>query len=613
MRWALVALLALACGPRLARAQDGLFARLAARDPALASADAQTRRDAAGRLALVGPHDALAAPLGSAIEHEAVPETLAAMIQALARRADESDVVALALAWERAAVPERRAIAGALDAIGGDTALPVLRQHLASEGARSRSCDALVRTEARLGWLAATLDDPALRDRVVSCIASAAPSAARDAALVRAGLDLEPTVAREVLRALARAQSASEEAIALAETAMARSDATLIEPALDLLARHAPERVPLERWRGWLDADDARETASLRALLVLAPAEADVALDRMRARGAEAAARALGVLLERDVSADGERIARFVEVPATRAEALDALVERDRADILAALPPSPDADLALALAHPAGDAHAALLARSVAPWTRALTGDVDERGCIEAALGVDGALCLVLAGGAQTAARALETERDARVVGWLALAAGGAPQSVAATQALLDADETCLAGIGRIPDALPVASAAERRQLVSRLVRATRHDDPLMRAEAVRALGALGSARHRAVIVAALEDPAPEVRLAAALALPPDQLAGPRALGRARIETDPRVAAALRGERTTLATAPLHVRIAIHDASIADDVRATILLADGRVLRLAPVDGEILVPRVPDAPAIVRLGTAGRH
>jgi hypothetical protein len=87
--------------------------------------------------------------------------------------------------------------------------------------------------------LAGTLEDAAVRDRVVSCLASAPPSDVRDAALVRAGLVLEPTSAREVLAGLAHAETSSEAAIALAIGALDRAEAGLQPAALALEAsRH---------------------------------------------------------------------------------------------------------------------------------------------------------------------------------------------------------------------------------------------------------------------------------------------------------------------------------------------------------------------------------------
>lgn len=606
--------LALATASPRAHAQDTLFAHLpiARTLTRLTSADASVRREAAARLALTGTHDAIAVPLRTAIEHEAVPEALAAMIHALARRAEESDLAALELAWDRAAAPERRAILGALDALDGDTARMLLRHHLASEGTSARACDALVRTEARLAWLVSTLEDAAARDRVVSCLASAEPSETRDSALLRAGLDLEPTRATEVLGALARSDTPRAEAIALAETALARTDATLSPPALALLARHAPDRLPVERWRTWLGGDDDREASAMRALLVLAPAEADDALEALRGRDGRAARRGLAVLLDRDDLTDHARIALFVAVPETRAAALDALVERHASAVLAALPAASDVDLALALTSPLGAARDALLARAPSVLLRALVHDADEGTCATAPA-LEAATCLVIVGPASVAAQRLETERDPAIVGWLALAAGGAAPSTSAMRALLENEATRAAVLSLVPVAMAHAAPADRRALESRVVRAAADDDEVVRAEAILALGALGHAAHRARVLAALEDDSAQVRLAAARSLARVGIADDdvRVIGRTHVETDDRVLAALRHEPLAMADAPLHVRVVDHDPGLAGGARVTILLADGRSLRLAPVHGEVIVRGVPDGTAIVTL--ASRH
>lgn len=609
-----------------AHAQLGVLARLPLHRAIaqLSAPDASARREAAERLAFIGPHDAIAEPLRVALEHEAVPEVLSAMVTTLARRAEASDLSALEAAWERVSVGDRRAIVISLDAMGGEAALALLRTHLASEGASSRACAALTRTEERVRWLGSTLGDPAARDRVVSCLALAPASDARDEALLHAGLDLEPRAARDVLRALSGATTTRPEAVALAETALARADATLAPPALALLAHHAPERLPVERWQSWLDASDERYASALRALLVLAPANADAALG-LAARGEPgAAARALEVLLERDDASDRARITAFASVDATRTRALDALADRDGGDAaLAALPGADDVDLALALARPGPDARAALLARTRSTIVRALVSDVSGAGCAETDTSVAArrraALCLVLTGAEALAARALETERDASVVGWLAIAARDVPVSAGTLGALLDQDDTRAAALALAPATLAAVTPHDRRALEARVVRGTWDPDDVVRAEAIRALGRIGRAVHRAVVLRALEDTAPGVRLAAARALAAVGVDGAgelRVVGRRHVETDAAVRAALDGASLDPAEAPLHVRVVEHDPALAGRARVTVWLADGRALRLAPVDGEVLVPGVPDAAAVVRLSTAppsGQH
>lgn len=628
MKIAVGALLAvLAWAPTLG-AQDAWLTRTPLRRTlaALTSPDASMRREAAERLAFMGPHASIADPLRVAIEHEPVPEVLTAMIASLARRAEASDLPALEAAWERVSAADRRAIVVALDAIGGEAALALLRAHLASEGASARACEALVRTEDRVRWLGTTLDDPAARDRVVSCLASADPSDTRDEALLRAGLDLEPGSARDLLRGLAGATTTSEAAVALAETALARGEAALVSPALVLLARHAPGRLTVERWQTWLAETDERAGSALRALLVLAPAIADEAIARARTGDAATAEHALAVLLDRREADDLPRIAAFVDVASTRTAALDALAERDGGDaVLAALPSAADVDLALALSRPSAASRAVLLSRSPSRIARALVADVDAGQCTATDASVrarrEAALCLVLVGTSarDIAADLLETERDASVVAWLAIAARGASPSAQAIDALLDDPDARPAALSLIDTTLATALPTERRALEARLVHASSDPDEVTRAEAVRALGRLGRPVHHGAVLRALEDPSAQVRLAAAFALDGVGIARTtelRVIGRTHVETDARVVAALSGSSLAAAAAPIHVRVVEHDPSLAGSARVTVLLADGRALRVCPVDGEVLVPSAPDAPAIVRLGTApgpGRH
>jgi HEAT repeat protein len=142
---------------------------------------------------------------------------------------------------------------------------------------------------------------------------------------------------------------------------------------------------------------------------------------------------------------------------------------------------------------------------------------------------------------------------------------------------------------------------------VSRLVRVARGPRASERAEAITALGHLGDVTHRALIAAALEDPSPAVRLASALALrqwPPEPTTEIRREGRARIEEDPAVRAALAGDTFAPSAAPLRVQVEVHDGTEATP-QVEVALADGRVLVLAPVDGEITLFGVPDHPASV--------
>ena len=581
----------------------------------LTSADADVRREAALALAVIGPHASVIEPLRVAMEHEAVPETRSALIRAIVQRADESDLPLLDACAEHGAPTDRRLIVSALDAIGGDAALQRLRAHLTGEGLGAAACAALVRTDERVRWLAGTLADPAARDRALSCLASAPPGEARDAALVEAGLDLAPASAASVLTALAGSARVTPAAIAMAESALARGDASLVSPALALLARHAPERVSVERWRDLVSERDDRASSALRALLVLDAAAADAFLEHARSGDADTAQRTLGVLLEREDGSDTARIAAFADVAAVRAAVLDALTWREGgAGILASLPRASDVDLALALTRPTGDARSSLMSREPSIVLRAIAGAIDASDCrFDARDDTDARLrsaaCLALVSlGESEAARALETEREPSVVSWLALAARDRSITPASLDALLDAETTRLAAMSLAVRAIGDAAGRERRALEARVVRGASDPDDAVRAAAVHALSAIDGDRHRASLFRALDDPSAHVRLAAARALSIgiDQ-AHVRVVGRARVETDAGVLYALRGEPIALAAAPLVVRVVEHDPESPAASSVTIFLADGRAFSLCPIDGNVVVRGVPDALSVAEL------
>jgi hypothetical protein len=367
--------------------------------------------------------------------------------------------------------------------------------------------------------------------------------------------------------------------------------------------------VPADRWRALIDEHDDRAASALRALLVIDPVSADAALARARTSDAETAERALATLLERDAREDTARIAAFADVAAVRADALDALVAREAASTLLSLASAPDVDVALALARPRGTDRASWLARTPSLVLRAIAGDAHAADCAftgsaDVATRRRAAACLALVDdGTREAAAALETERDEETVSWLAIAAHDQAITPSTLTTLLETESTRIAAITLSAATRRIASAAERRTIDARLVRSTTDLDDAVRAAAVHALGNIGDARHRGVLLRAIDDESPLVRLAAALALPADE---PRAVGRAHVEDDPRVLRALRREPLGIARAPLHLRVIEHHASH-DGARVRIALADGRILLLAPIDGEVFVPDAPDAPANVEL------
>ncbi len=395
---------------------------------ALDATDAETRRAAAERLATVGSHDRVMAALGAAIPHESVPEVFATMVRTLARRAEPGDSEALSVGWDRATTVERQLVLAAWAEIDDEAAREALERTV-HEGLGA-ACDALVGSEERLRWLSARPIDPP----IVLCLAQAAPSDARNALLVRAASEAEPGVVRAILAALARSPAPSPDAVALARRAL-EGDPSVAPLAHEILSRGDPARLSPTSWVGLL-ATESRASA-LRALLALAPERADEALATERALGGEDARGALEIVLERERAEDLPRIASFLRVDATRDRALDALTVRPGGDlVLAAEPPAPDRDIALALARPRAEARDALLGQHPSLLVRALLGGATPEGCAPdpSAAVLErraAAACLaLLPEGGRTAARALESEREPSVVAWLALAARGRPRRV---------------------------------------------------------------------------------------------------------------------------------------------------------------------------------------
>lgn len=601
-----------------ASAQRGLLSRLPleARIADLARPDAHTREEAARALACIGPAERVAPELARVLVAEAVPETRAALVYALARRGQAPAAPALVAAWDHGSPSEREHVLDGLAAIATEEALSFVVDRLASELHRPGACARLGRLgDPGIDLVAHGLAVPERRDAAALCLAQLSDRERARAALVA----IAPTLGGSTLAAALDALDPDPRVISLAAAAVESSDAGVAASALAVLARHAPDRVPLDRWRALAEETDGRGASAVLALVSLDRPLADQSIANVVAQGGARATVLFAALAGAPSSPPGVLVP-FVEIEATRAPALDRLaVVPGGGDVLATLPAAPDATLALAIAAVADRralgplrARAELLDPAERRHVLAVAGAVDAGECGRGTSPEErlaAAYCLSRApngGGAATAW--LETEREPSVVAWLALAADGAP-SEPALHDLLELEATRLPMLRLVPGAMARASAPERRRLGSTLVRSSRSPHARERAEAIRALGDVADVRHRALVALALEDDAASVRLAAARALallPADEVTEVRRAGRARIEHDENVRAALDGAPLAQASSPLRLRVHVQGRS-AGSTPVEIELADGRVLVLSPVRSEIVLFGVPDRTARVQL------
>jgi hypothetical protein len=577
--------------------------------------DAHVREEAARALACTGPRSRVVPELVRALVGEAVPETRAALVLALARRGDETAVPVLEATWDHATPVEREHILDGLAAIGTSDALGFVADRLASDLHRPGACERLGRSAEGIALVAAALVAPERRDPAALCLAQLATDERAVTPLLVSAPTLAPLTIVTVLDAL----EADPRILSLAAGMLEAGDTAVVNAALAVLARRAPDRVPLDRWQTLAAEPGEARASAIVALTQLDPALAEPLIARVIAEGG-ASATQLFDALRRAPLAPPTSFAAFVALEATHARALDRLATLPGGgEVLATLGASPDVLGALAIAAALDPQARALLFRSVEaldPASRrtllVAAGALDREACatgesIEERRATAYCLSRAPSGGALASAR-LETERDPSVVGWLALAATE-PPSVAALGELLALDGPRLAVLHLLPRAMQRATAAERRRLEAQLVLSTRAARASERAEAVRALGALGDERHRARIALALEDEAASVRTAAAralVALPAEPVSEIRRAGRARIEHEDDVRAALAGIPLALAAAPLRLRVDVRgEASPESEVE--IALASGQVLVLAPAGGEIVLFGVPDRTAHVRL------
>jgi HEAT repeat protein len=622
-----------------------------ARD-ALSSPDPDVRLEAARQLGSRGSGPAAVDALTAALGRETSLAVQREIALALARRGDDRATQSLAVPLTTAGNFDRTALARAIAAFGTRRAASTLVEALANEDARQAALDALPRMGSiALAPLVRASREPALRRPAIEALGRLGDVRATEL-LVEALDDPDSGVREAALQALARL--ADERAAPAVARLLADPDvrvryvavetiaevgtapyATLVEPLLaheDVAFRRAALETiaALDAGRasellgGFVNGEDeamrvtarnilfdGRDPRYARILAGLLSNEADAPRAATALAELEAGAGVPELVLAlRSDRADTTHLSRELAIAlrkwsselsrSTRSDALEALEARvpgsvDRRLLLLALARDPSVrdDLVRALGHDdplrrAASAHA--------------LGFLDDAGA-------DGAI-----------RSALVTESDAEAFRRLASLAirERVRVEISALQRFLANRETK-------PDAMCLAALAIEREptrasegLRMELRSALRDQDPRTRAAAARALAIARDRSAWRALVTRLDDGAPEVRLAAALALEALDVAEARdaLLASARVEDDPGVLGALldaaeptrRRQSARRGGEIFRARVVAEEAEAVARVTVDIVLPDGEWLRIATLEtGEIVIADLPAGTADLRV------
>ena len=565
-----------------------------ARIAALGSTEPAARREAARWLGRHGDPDDAVTALVQQLEGDTDPDVRIAVAESLARRGDPRAITVLGSMPASMRTAEREARLRALAAIDDPEARTALAAALGGPGADIAAVLAIDIGAPMIDALVPLLAVPTVAARAASAIGAIGDARGGEALLERVG-DADPVVRAAVIEALgAIADGRAAEAV---RAALADPDPVVVLAALGALARvgtlsDAPA-IEARLVPGVEDQEGGAPVAraAWRALLVLAP-------ERAAARGIEPEGERAEVLLEHPHPALIEPLVAIARRDARGSDALARVDDDAAARALVGLvrEGAPGASLALALAlargrradgaieilrsEPSAARQAALLAIAL----RSDAGPVRE----DAIAGTDDPLALEV----------------------LARAHAEAGGSIDATAVLALRDprariaRAILASIAR-----PSGSAEVDRELVRSLHALARDRMPRARAVALESLARRGEGAT--TLAAALEDPIPEVRLAAARALAPRRerpLA--RLASRLAVEADPRVRRALRdaiaGRAAPHGEQCLIVQLERYGAP--GPVVVEVVLDDGRwLLEQTLPSGELVLCGLADGVADVRL------
>ena len=608
----LAALLCVLAIAPMAEAQGSWRARLPGeRELAELGSTVVARRARAARaLGSMGARERVLPQLLASLETEGSVEVRAAILEALARRADPMAIDALASRLRTAGEADREGLLRALGAIDDPRAVSLLLDRLCEERGAPLAIELVVEHgERAVPGLLAHLSD-------AECAVGAAralgrigdPRAVAGLAGLAAHGDEAPRIAAvEALRALGDA-AGREAVLALLDDPRPHVEAAALGALEVLGAGQDAERVaPL------CEASDASvRAAAWGARIALDPAGAADALEALAEDDALVRSAIRAALVRTRSPALREALARLAPEDAEALSALAALEDGAGIDALVALARSLDRDLALGLALRRWPAHAsrdeALATLTNAPLARALARDPSVRQWARAAIAsadraerIRGAYAIAALGDAalgDAVLSALDRERDPGALGALAVAARSLHLAVPGrtVSAQLARGHT-LGALALVP--LARLDGASRRALSEAIGPLGRAPDPTLRAAALDARATLRGRDAMPSLLEHLDDEASWARVVAARALlrvarePGDseRLAHAR-----RVARDERVRDALRaGAQPARGDEVLVLRVGPEPRPAALDV----VLADGRVLVLPPTDdGVVLVPDV---------------
>lgn len=580
----------------------------------LRSGDTRARRDAASWLGRHGESEAASLALIEQLEREPDPDNRAAIAESLGRRGDPRAVIALCSSAGGMRDREREARLRALAAIESPLARRALAESLAGPGASIARAIVIDAGAPMIDALLPLLAVPAAAPPAAEALGAIGDARGAEA-LARHALDPEPETRAAVIDALgaigdprwapianAALEDSSPQVVAAGLRAISRIGSIEAVPAIEARLAHSEPAIAIEAWRALVRLDPGRAAAAIAT--VRDPA-LRAAISRAILEEPHPALLEPLIAIARVGGAGCDALARLPDP-----RGLIALVELAREG-------SDPARLAIALAVRRGvRASGALEAIAEEPdplrraWLGAIARRVDR--IDPSALDPIGRAILARSIDPARLDPAIEGERDPITLEALAraLVERGGTIDPRVPLGILDPSaepaRLILASIARRSGSIEIDRA------LARSVRgALRSRDPRTRAIAVESLARRGEARS--TIAAAIEDPVPEVRLAAARALASegdDPAIRERLRSRLAIEAEPRVRRALRDalDRRPASSGDRCLAVALERRGAPASIAVEIVLEDGRWIRERTLpSGELVVCGLPEADADLRL------
>ena len=657
-------------GPASTASAQGFLASLTGprRSADLRSADPDVRARAADDLGRWGDPIRAVAALTAALEAEREVTVRSAIVESLVRRGDPASIPALVAALDSAGNLDAAGIAFALGSFRDDRAARALVAALSREDVVEAASLALERIgPVAVPHLIRALDEPALEVPAISALGRIGDPRATPALVFRLGSEREE-VRLAAVRALGQLGDARA-APAIAGRLTDPSEEVVLDAIHALGTAGDPGFAPVVAGRIG-DGPPAHRRAALAALHRLAPAAAIEVMERAVASGdpvlarasidlalatthprivpllfgllregsrAEEAASALaevsggaGVPVLARVAGEGARPAAAGAGPAGPGDASaaratgTAIVEATSRALAIGLrkhPASIDDDLRerslRALWRQRMPRTRAWLLRAIARDPSVKPGLLEGLGSDDPSVRATAARAIEILGDRELAPHvtsALADERNVEAFRRLATAATvlGADVPIAALHRHLSSAETGPEAMAAAAASLPSYGVRQQEDLRRALRAALRSDHDRVRAGAARALSIARDREAWRALVVTLDDPAPEVRLAAATALAELGVpaAAPGAQARLRVEEDPRIALVLedaarapngrRARPPELGVAPgreaVRVRIVARGEEGRAGVPVDVVVPDGRWLRMHTLpSGELVV------------------